>query len=65
MSQALPHSQARWQIRRAMLETELSAAQQALADARTADDRASLTEKLHDIERALRALGPNPTAKMG
>ena len=65
MSQALPHSQARWQIRRAMLETEQANAQQALADARTAEERANLSAKLHDIERALRAMGPNPTAKMG
>jgi len=65
MSQPLPHAIIRWQLRHALLAAQRAAARQALDAARTDAERATLAAKLHDIERSLRALGPDPAAKMG
>jgi len=65
MSQPLPHSIIRWQLRRSLLLSEQHTAQEALADAHTSEEREALADKLRDIERRLRAMGPDPSAKMG
>ncbi|MBA3827106.1 MAG: hypothetical protein H0X24_24840 [Ktedonobacterales bacterium] len=64
MSLPLTHAVVRAQVRRALLEREVSHLREALADARTQAERASLTERLDDAERGLRALGPDPAPKM-
>ncbi len=65
MPQSLHHAHMRWQLRRALLESERATTRDALADARTPAERAALTEKLADLEHALRAMGPDPAPKMG
>ncbi len=65
MSQPLPHAIMRWQLRRSLLESERHATQELLADARTSEEREALADKLRDIERSLRAMGPDPSPKMG
>jgi hypothetical protein len=65
MSQPLPHAIIRWHLRHALLTAHLAATRQALAAAKTEAERAALADKLRDIERGLRALGPDPAAKMG
>lgn len=64
MPQPLTHAVIRTQVRRALLEREAEAVQRALADARTQDERATLTERLADVARSLRALGPDPAPRM-
>jgi chromosome condensin MukBEF MukE localization factor len=65
MPQPFSHAVLQWQVRHQLLEQEREDALTALASARSDADRDRLSEKLRDVERALRALGPDPSAKMG
>ncbi len=60
----LTHAVVRAQVRRALLEREAAHLRDALADARTQEERATLTERLADAEQGLRALGPDPSPRM-
>jgi hypothetical protein len=64
MPQPLSHSVVRAQVRRALLEREATTVRHDLADARTPEERDTLTERLADVERSLRALGPDPSPRM-
>ncbi len=65
MPQPFSHTVLQWQVRRQLLAQEQEHIQTTLASAQTDADRTRLGEKLRDVERALRALGPDPSAKMG
>jgi hypothetical protein len=65
MPQPFSHAVLQWQVRHQLLVQEREGILMALASAQSEADLARLGEKLHDVERALRALGPDPSAKMG
>jgi len=64
MALPLTHAVLRAQVRRVLLERAAANLRHTLADARTQEERATLTERLADAERGLRVLGPDPSPKM-
>lgn len=65
MSQLMSHSIIRAQVRRALLAAEERAARQSLANVRTPEERERLLARLNELAHQLRAMGPDPRAKMG
>lgn len=65
MPQALPHALIRWQIRRQLIEHEREATLAKLGAASSDVARVAVEEKLRDLDRQLRGLGPEPSARMG
>ena len=65
MPQPFSHAILQWQVRHQLLEQEREGILTALASTLLDAERARLDEKLREVERTLRALGPDPSAKMG
>jgi hypothetical protein len=55
----------RWDVRRALLESDIERLERAHAQTRDPDARELLARQLDEAQRRLRQLGPSPAAKMG
>lgn len=65
MPQPFAHALLRWQMRRQVASEEAQALRAKIAATSDPAERERLGERLTDTERRLRALGPEPNAKMG
>lgn len=65
MAQPMSHSIIRWHVRHALLNREREAALVRLAAATIPAAQEAAREQVRVCDQRLRALGPNPSGKMG